>query len=107
MNNNSFFYSVCRLYLDIASRQLTDANINRLKHELSLIDWSDINNLSNANQAYDCFLSTFNNAINVAIPMVQKRVKCYSKTNKPWVTPAIINSIHRKNSLYKRYILKN
>ena len=36
--------------------------------------------------------------------MVQKRVKCYSKTNKLWVTPAIINSIHRKNSLYKRYL---
>ena len=38
------------------------------------------------------------------MPMVQKRVKCYSKTNKPWVTPAIRKSIHRKNSLYKRYL---
>ena len=37
----------------VASRQLTDANINRLKHEFSLIDWSDINNLTNTNQAYD------------------------------------------------------
>ena len=44
----------------VASRQLKDANINRLQHELSLIDWSDINNLTNANQAYDCFLSKFN-----------------------------------------------
>ena len=33
----------------VASRQLTDSNINRLKHELSLIDWSDINNLTNTN----------------------------------------------------------
>ena len=66
----------------VASRQLTDDNINRLKHELSLIDWSDINNLTNANQAYDCFLRKYNNAINVAMPMVQKRVKCYSKTNE-------------------------
>ena len=68
------------------------------------IDWSDINNLTNANQTYDCFLSKFNTAINLTMPMGQKRVKCYSKTNKPWVTPAIIKSIHRKNSLYKRYL---
>ena len=61
----------------VASGQLTDSNINRLKHELSLIDWSDINNLTNANQAYDCFPSKFNNAINVAMPMVQKRVKYF------------------------------
>ena len=74
----------------VASRQLIDANINRLKHELSLIDWSDNNNWTNANQAYNCFLSKFNTAINLAMPMMQKRVKFYSKTNKPWVTPAII-----------------
>ena len=88
----------------VASRQLTDANINRLKHELSLIDCSDINNLINANQAYDCFLSKFNTAINLAMPMMQKRVKYYSKTKQALGNPSIIKSIHRKNSLYKRYL---
>ena len=67
----------------VASRQLTDANINRLKHELSLIDWFDINNLINANQAYDCFLSKFNTAINLAMPMMQKELNVIKKLTSP------------------------
>ena len=65
------------MFTMVVSRQLTDANINILKRELSLIDWYHINNLINANQAYDCFLSKFNTAINLALPVMQKIVKCY------------------------------
>ena len=56
--------------------------------------------------AYDSFLGKSNTILNFTISLVQKRVKCCSKSNKLWVSSAIKKSIHRKNSLYLNY-LKN
>ena len=45
--------------------------------------------LIDAQIAYDSFLGKFNTILNSTIHLVQKLVKCYSKSNKPWVCSAI------------------
>ena len=40
------------------------------------------------------------------MPVVNKRVRAYSDTHKPWISSGLIKSISRKNSLYKNYLKK-
>ena len=90
-------------YTNIKTRALTDANIKAFREKLSLTNWSDIYTITDAQSAYESFLDRFNTILNSTMPLVKKRVKCYSKSNKPWVSSAIKKSIHRKNSLYRNY----
>lgn len=40
------------------------------------------------------------------MPLITKRIRLYSKYHKPWISSAILKSIHRKHRLYKMF-LKN
>ena len=87
-------------FTNIKTRALTDANIKTFREKLALTNWFDIYTLTDAQIAYDSFLRKFNTIHNSTIPLVQKRVKCYSESNKPWISSTIQKYIHRKNSLY-------
>ena len=75
-----------------------------LKKELQRLDWSDVQSANDVNDAYNIFVCRFTKMYDEVMPIVSKRVKSYSNSNKPWITSAIINSIHRKNFLYKSYL---
>ena len=73
-------------YTNIKTRALTDTNIKAFREKLSLTNWFDIYTLTDAQIAYESFLGQFNAILNSTIPLVQKRVKCYSNSNKLWVS---------------------
>jgi hypothetical protein len=87
----------------ITTQIINDQNIAALKNNLSSTEWSDVLCCDNTNTAYDTFIHKFQSAYNAAMPLVTKRVKCYTNDHKPWVTSAIRKSIHRKHKLYKNY----
>ena len=68
------------------------------------MDWSDVQSANDVNDAFNIYVCRFSKIYDEIMPIVSKRIKFYSNSNKPWIISAIINSIHRKNPLYKNYI---
>ena len=59
---------------------------------------------SDANSAYNQFLTEFNRIYNKILLLTYRKLKCYSDFNKPWITPGIGKSVHHKNSLHRAYL---
>ena len=59
---------------------------------------------TNVNNAYDSFMSTINQCYDKHFPKVRIRIDQKSE-NKPWLTKGLINACHKKNNLYKAFIL--
>ena len=57
---------------------------------------------TDVNAAYELFINRFLQILDDKLPITLKRTKPYSKHHKPWVTSAILKSIHHKHSLYKK-----
>ena len=57
-------------YTNIKTRALTDANIKAFREKLSLTNWPDIYTLTDAQIAYDSFLSKFNTILKSTISLV-------------------------------------
>jgi hypothetical protein len=85
-------------------RYQSSDNIAAFRSALANTDWDDLNATSDCNDAYNTFINKFLELYNFYFPISIKKVKCYSYNHKPWVTSGIIKSIHRKHSLYKKYI---
>ena len=68
------------------------------------MDWGEVYECQQADDAYDTFISLFTGIYNDHFPLTIKRSGCRKKSNQPWITPAIINSCNTKNRLYRRYL---
>jgi len=82
------------------SHVINARTLEKLQCSLKNQDWSDVLNNGDANEAYNVFHTTFMNCFNLCIPIV---TNVYRGNHKPWVTPALLNSIKRKNKLYKQF----
>ena len=67
------------------------------------IDWSDIRTTIGVNNMYDKFNDLLNNQINIYFPEIKIKINEKSE-NKPWITRTILNSINKKNTMYKHYM---
>ena len=79
-------------------------NINTLydlRVRLREQNWSIVTDQHDTNKAYDSFEDIFNNCCKESIPIFKRKVPT---TQKPWITQSILNSIKRKNKLYKAYL---
>ena len=88
-------------------RVITDDKINEFKTVLNYIDWSELNAANDVNAAYELFINRFLLVYDEKLTIICRQNKSYSKNHKPWVTPAILKSIHHKYSLYKNSLPKN
>ena len=88
-------YVYKRIYSEDKMIQFRDA--------LCGIDWSDIRATIGVNNMYDKFNSLLNNQINIYFPAIKIKINEKSE-NKPWITRTILNSINKKNTMYKHYI---
>ena len=66
-------------------------------------DWSDIRTTIGVNNMYDKFNGLLNNQINIYFPEIKIKINEKSE-NKPWITRTILNSINKKNTMYKHYM---
>jgi exonuclease III len=86
----------------VVYKQMTSAeNINKFKQMLSTQNWNGILSNNDVNIATKEFLDLISRCYKLCIPFK----KCTLKSNhKPWITQCLLNSIKRKNRLYKTYI---
>ena len=81
---------------------MTPNQIEKFKTALTNNDWTELNVATDVNAAYELFINRFLKIYDGKLPITLKRTKPYSKNHKPWVTSAILKSIHHKHSLYKK-----
>ena len=85
-------------------RNITERQVNDFKLKLAQVDWSEVTECSNANNAYNAFLTKFTTYYNKHLPVQCKTVKCRNHSYKPWKIPCILKSIRKKNKLYKKFL---
>ena len=79
-------------------------NIFNLNNALFLEEWADVIACDNVEQAFELFLRTFSCYFDKYIPLERIKVK---KGRQPWITKGILQSIKRRNVLYKRSLKKS
>ena len=86
------------LYRDKSSK-----NVTEFRNCLSQINWFDHDDISDPVKAYSSFFNEFSKTYINCFPL--KKIKSgRSKISKPWLSKGLLNSIKKKNRLYKRYL---
>lgn len=83
-------------------QNITADNLNNFRQRLSCLDWNDVHQEKNANNAYNLFLSKFKNLYESCFPY--KTFKTSRKCRKPWITKELLAKIGIKNALYQKFV---
>ena len=86
----------------ISSRNYSHVNKLSFQQALSEIDWSEMYVLSDTQSVLSLFYSRFIKLFDKHFP--RKKIKLQYNTRKPWLTPALKQSIRIKNKLYRKLI---
>ncbi|XP_072180948.1 uncharacterized protein [Diadema setosum] len=78
-------------------------NVELLKQNLFLEEWTDIYSINNVNLAYKCFNDKLLYYYENNIPLCRIRIN-RNKPRNPWITKGILKSIKTRNFLYKLHI---
>ena len=91
------------------TRSYNQKSVDNFHSHLNSIDWSFINNIDSAEDAYDAFTLKFRHIYDNHFP-----IKSHSNdsrnsrkrriSHKPWITTAILKSINRKDKLHRKYV---
>ena len=82
----------------IKIRNLSHNNMSKFDEKLCSVNWNNICNINEANEAFETFYSKFNEIYNECFPIVTLKSKY--KTRKLWLTDGLKCSIKIKNKLY-------
>ena len=84
----------------IYKRFYSEENMNNFRSALTEIDWNPVHIAIGVNNKYECFNNILQTHLNQHFP--EKKIKINVKSEaKPWITPSILNSVKKKNLLYK------
>lgn len=88
-------------------RDINPVTINNFACKLNQTHWEDvIHSTDNADSAYNEFSDYFQALYNDSFPLVSKKFRMIHNTSKPWLSHAVLNSIRRKDALYRNYLQK-
>ena len=87
----------------ILKRTYSDENMIRFKNDLAMMDWLSVYQAEGINNKFDEFNSIITGLHNKYFPVVPTVLKT-KNLYKPWLTASILNSIKKKNNLYKSFI---
>jgi hypothetical protein len=82
-------------------------NLTKFKLALQDENWDDVKracDLGDANGAYYLFFEKYSLAYNSAFPVIIEEKKHKDKFKKPWMTPGLLKSCKKKQTLHTRYI---
>ena len=82
-------------------RSCKEDNLNKFNGSLTLTDWSKLFNTDDPNESYRRFINEYLRQFDASFPIKCIKGKQMNKFRSPWLTPAILKSLNRKNRLYK------
>ena len=84
-------------------RIYTENNMHNFKTKLSETDWTDVLTAPCTGTKYSHFINIIDTLHNKCFPLTKVKINPI-KDSKPWITSTLLNSIKRKNNLYKQYL---
>ena len=88
----------------IQKRIYSEENMDKFKNHIREIDWSPVYNAIGTDSKFDVFSQVISELHDMYFPLKTVRIMKPKNLIKPWITPSILNSIKKKNNLYKHYI---
>ena len=88
----------------IKIRNTSKEHVNNLINDLTNTNWEDILENNNTLEASSKLFEKLHTSYNTHIPFKEIKAK---KTNNPWVTTAIANSMKQERKLYNKRIARN
>lgn len=82
----------------VFKRQINITNLNNFNQYLSTLTFSELYNINNINEAFDCFADIFTTLYYSCFPL--KKIKISNRVNPTWKTKGIKISCKRKRELY-------
>ena len=87
----------------IVYRDKSESNVLKFQNELRNINWPNLKGYNDPSHAYDSFLNEYTAVYNSCFPLKKQTVK-RGTLNKPWLSKGLLESVSKKNKLYKRYL---
>ena len=88
----------------IKFRLFSDANQTKFTRSIAHVIWEEILIENDLDKNFNIFFDTFTKIYNECFPLVTKNISNKQKM-RPWITKGILNSIRRKNNLFKNFKL--
>lgn len=88
----------------ITKRIFNEANTRKFHEQLNTVNWNDVVDTTDCQEAYSKFHDYFCRCYEEAFPLV--KIKIGYKTRKSWLTSALKESIKTKNKLYMLQLKK-
>ena len=80
-------------------------NMNKFIHQVSNVNWLNLNSINDPENAYKRFLEKFNEFYENCFPLKNLRNR-FNFNSKPWLSNGLLTSIKWKHELYRDF-LKN
>ena len=84
-------------------RIYTEDNMHNFRTKLSETDWTEVLGAPCTSTKYSHFINIIDTLHNKCFPLTKVKINPI-KDSKPWITSTLLNSIKRKNNLYKQYL---
>ena len=114
LNDLSGHFPICALFYGevlphksekkLLKRSFKEDNLNKFNESLTLTDWLKLLNSDDLNESYRRMINEYSRQFDSSFPIKCIKGKQMNKFRSPWLTRAILKSINRKNSLYKKLI---
>ena len=78
-------------------------NFDNFKSKLYDVSWNSVFETSDCNEKYNCFMHIVSDLHNRCFPITSIKINPL-KDSKPWITQTILNSVKKKNTMYKNYL---
>ena len=80
------------------------ANIEKFRNKLNDVNWSTVLDAQTTNDKYTHFVDIIDGLTNSCFPLTTIKINPI-RDSKPWITPTILNSVKKKNTMYKQYLI--
>ena len=78
-------------------------NFGNFRNKLTDITWSEVHDTPDCNDKYNCFIKIINELHDQCFSLTTYKINPL-KDSKPWISPTILNSVKKKNTMYKHYL---
>jgi len=85
-------------------RVINTQNVNKFQDELENFNWDNLYQYHDPNEAYNYFISKYNEIYNVCFPFSLMSKRKSKLLTKPLITQGLLKSIKTKSKLYKAFL---
>lgn len=83
-------------------RRISDEALRQISVSLSGKNWQELDNQTSASDAYDNFMDSFNEVLDIYAPMHTVNIPHKAIVREPWMTSGLVKSCQTRDKLYRQ-----